>query len=1381
MCSHWYDEKTDSIYLRPVFFSQREIKYVIYGACTSPRIMCIPTHLQNVFDLSAKPGSDKKQTRALKKVETVKHPAGNLDCDELLVVSEGGDCDEEPWLVSVASKFEDRNLVHLVKCRSGSLKLNFPRYALEFEADVKDGVFHSKNFLGYWLKESQQLEDGLRDFTKYLLLESLDGKEKLIVPQGKVAVSTTRENVSIQVPDTCDMKRKFFHYDVHNRFKNFTSTSICGRLFLAAIYAGTASSLLDDRVCMTGDEHAMELVRESWTNRPLSAQESDQLKCIRGFSTRRNPALVLLCCELEHSSKQLGFLHGHDDFRGYNYKKSPPKKGTALPFVLARWLKKKKSDEKLEDDVYDEARSMYLSLHTGHSFTFANRKVLKAAEFDRIFIGIPPPNHLNVAFKQTVEIPVVSPPSSEIRNEKSEITWDDLAQIKGRVKALLVNKPGSSEMLDFPIKSNNTKLGGHVVDELEKSWKVHHSLSSVDLKIDGMPAHQAQIVILQSECSKFRSMVEKRLRQWLQRDVLNLPPDHLSVDMQAEMSNFRLQRLGSTKPVLCQRDILRMALDPEIIKMFNPFLSATAMGQVTDSILLWLELCVWEDKMFRLALLEGAELVKELRVLRTWDVKDYCPWLVFEVESQLQIRPQQFTIAREIIKNPNAILQLNMGEGKTRVILPMLILHWAYDRECAHDNQVIRIHILPQLIDEAFEHLHCYVSASVFGRHIFQLPFSRDIQLNLPNAKMMLHCIRQCQSSRGVLLVAPQHRQSLELKWHEMQAQGEGSLEICQCLQKVFDLPYLDMHDESDEVLRHNLQLIYSVGTCRGLSAMRSRHTVLHALLLQMRENDKVRDLLLREDVAVVDSAAPSDGSFSSVRLLGSEKLDTVLPELYHLLVEGIFKNPPTKLLWMKENPHVKGQPAVVQHLIDFATKLDWSSNKLMTSVGKISPDLVLVEKMNDLLALRGFLVGGVLVHCLKKRHRVDYGISRSHAKGKRIAVPYRASDTPSERSEFSQPDLTLSYTTLSYYYDGLSRKEITETFKALLLLNPSRQISEYRTWFELLNKDVMDEDERAKIDKVEKLDLSDDEKMELLSRKYKHNANVINFFLYTCIFPSEMSEFSHKLAMTAWNLTDVGPSSRVNGFSGTKDNSLLLPEQVKQRVVEDAEIMATDGKMMGLILEKCAYTILPTDEEMPTWKILLNMATRDCDHHDALIDAGALLTGVSNYDAAKYLTGRKSLGKFYKGVVFFHNDKREWCVRDFEGQEWPKYCSPLAEKDCFVIFDERRCRGADMKLKSSAAAVLTLGPNMCKDKLMQAAGRCDTTNPNTFATSSYRCFKSSTSGRTLMIFFLFIRFATFQDAKVRHGTKYPFDQRRGRGCHHFGRFISSTRGVGCC
>jgi hypothetical protein len=50
---------------------------------------------------------------------------------------------------------------------------------------------------------------------------------------------------------------------------------------------------------------------------------------------------------------------------------------------------------------------------------------------------------------------------------------------------------------------------------------------------------------------------------------------------------------------------------------------------------------------------------------------------VFEAEGQLQIRPAQYDIAQHLLANPGAIMQLNMGEGKTRVILPMLALHWA--------------------------------------------------------------------------------------------------------------------------------------------------------------------------------------------------------------------------------------------------------------------------------------------------------------------------------------------------------------------------------------------------------------------------------------------------------------------------------------------------------------------------------------------------------------------------------------------------------------------------------------------------------------------------------------------------------------------------------
>ncbi len=68
--------------------------------------------------------------------------------------------------------------------------------------------------------------------------------------------------------------------------------------------------------------------------------------------------------------------------------------------------------------------------------------------------------------------------------------------------------------------------------------------------------------------------------------------------------------------------------------------------------------------------------MQELLVHRTWDVQAHPEWLVLEAEGQLQIRPAQHFIAQHLMNNIGAIDQLNMGEGKTRVILPMLALHW---------------------------------------------------------------------------------------------------------------------------------------------------------------------------------------------------------------------------------------------------------------------------------------------------------------------------------------------------------------------------------------------------------------------------------------------------------------------------------------------------------------------------------------------------------------------------------------------------------------------------------------------------------------------------------------------------------------------------------
>ena len=70
--------------------------------------------------------------------------------------------------------------------------------------------------------------------------------------------------------------------------------------------------------------------------------------------------------------------------------------------------------------------------------------------------------------------------------------------------------------------------------------------------------------------------------------------------------------------------------------------------------------------------------------------------------------------------------------------------------------------------------------------------------------------------------------------------------------------------------------------------------------------------------------------------------------------------------------------------------------------------------------------------------------------------MPFRAARTPSERSEFSQPDVALLLTTLSYYHDGLSREELLEVLQKLLSLGGGAKRSRYAEWFSL-SKDQLD------------------------------------------------------------------------------------------------------------------------------------------------------------------------------------------------------------------------------------------------------------------------------------------------------------------------------------
>eukprot|EP00798_Chlamydomonas_sp_ICE-L_P016366 gene16366-22568_t len=322
---------------------------------------------------------------------------------------------------------------------------------------------------------------------------------------------------------------------------------------------------------------------------------------------------------------------------------------------------------------------------------------------------------------------------------------------------------------------------------------------------------------------------------------------------------------------------------------------------------------------------------------------------------------------------------------------------------------------------------------------------------------------------------------------------------------------------------------------------------------------------------------------------------------------------------------------------------------------------------------------------------------SRSPSARKRLGVPYRAANTPSERSEYAQPDVALTLTMLAYYSDGLSREEFHDALRHLLRMGKMGQREYYNAWLALSRKEL------EKINDVAKLDDSNPQQVEVLFKYYSHNMACVDFWLNFIVFKEETQQYPQRVAHHSWHMAD-NPSNHTVGFSVTNDNHRLLPLQVHQATMEERDLNATNGKMLNLILENKRYISLPIDDHTKlTWQLVLDTAVQES--HDALIDCGAILADTSNQNAAAYLLPKLDPDRF-KGVVYFDTSLHQWMALERRGRCQPLQSSPLAERDAFVIFDDARCRGADMKLRSDAVGLLTIGPGMVKDKMMQAAGR---------------------------------------------------------------------------
>ncbi|KAF6811565.1 hypothetical protein CPLU01_15094 [Colletotrichum plurivorum] len=636
-----------------------------------------------------------------------------------------------------------------------------------------------------------------------------------------------------------------------------------------------------------------------------------------------------------------------------------------------------------------------------------------------------------------------------------------------------------------------------------------------------------------------------------------------------------------------------------------------------------------------------------------------CPdTLLLEVDSGMMVREVQESIAAKMRDPPsgkNAVMQLNMGEGKSAVIVPIVAAALA------------RVVVAKPQANQAQQMLEAYVGRA--------------------EAAALLSICVDCRDSGGVLLVQPEHILSFQLMGIETAINGKMPVSRSLLQAKDFlDGASRDIVDESDENFSVKFELVYTMGTQRPIEHSPDRWICIHHVLNIVRKAIAQVHQLYPDSVEV---SPGHPGCFSRLRILRDDAKNSLL----YLVARQLSKEGFAGLPMASQSKQV--QDGVFEYISEAnlsQEEIDAVENsKLWSPLTK-----------NTLLLLRGLVALNILafVFC-QKRWKVDYGLDPNRKPANRLAVPYRAKDNPSARSEFSHPEVIITLTSLSYYNGGLTDDALRLTFAHLLRSDQADM--EYQVW-------VADSDRLPPaFQQLAGINLDDERQCaEQVFPCFRYAKGTVDYFLAHIVFPKELKEFPRKLSASGWDIGEKKPRP-TTGFSGTNDSRAFFPLTVDQ--LDDKGQQHTNALVLEYLLQdETSVVLMPkrktagqTDAEA-----LLEMVTRLEPPARVILDVGAQIQELDNLGVATRWLEMTDDDRENTQAVIFCDENDQLCVVDRRGRVESFQTSPFAGQTdvCLVFLDEAHTRGTDLKLPASYRAAVTLGAGLTKDRLVQACMR---------------------------------------------------------------------------
>ena len=395
----------------------------------------------------------------------------------------------------------------------------------------------------------------------------------------------------------------------------------------------------------------------------------------------------------------------------------------------------------------------------------------------------------------------------------------------------------------------------------------------------------------------------------------------------------------------------------------------------------------------------------------TWQARRHPDWLLLEIDFNLCIRPDQYEVARAMASpssNSSFCLQMNMGQGKSSVIIPMVV------SELANAKNLVRVVVPRPLLLQTAQLLQARLGGLI-GRKLKHVPFSRRSSTATGDIEAYQDLHTEMLRDGGIVLSLPEHMLSFQLSG--LQELLNGHIEQANYMMKLQEWLMSECRnilDECDHMLAVKTQLIYPSGAQTMVDGHPDRWKLVQDLLKLVKAHLGSLRRDFPKSIEVIDR---SRGTFPTVYLLTPEVKDALMHRLIDAVVSGDGGILPIDAC----------SPDDIASVNSFLREAQFPKATALKIAGVFKEN---TNARQRLLLLRGLFVHKILLLGLSKRWNVQYGIDTRRDP---IAVPYKAKGIASDQAEFGHPDVSIILTCLSFYYSGLTLLQFQQALNQLL------------------------------------------------------------------------------------------------------------------------------------------------------------------------------------------------------------------------------------------------------------------------------------------------------------------------------------------------------------